>query len=121
MNKFFTELKIGFIKILREIVIFFLVYIVIVFLVEHVFDKEPAPTAFETHILSYLDSVKKSNNALKSKIDSLDLLKKEQLNVYYKTKWKYDTLKITIDTMPPLDATKLLLSKSRQLTSKGIE
>ena len=71
--------------------------------------------------LKHLDSLEKRTNALIFKIDSLNLLKKEQLNVYYKTKLTYDTLKITIDTMPPLDGTKLLLSKSRQLTNKGIE
>jgi len=77
--------------------------------------------SFDSTILKKLDSIQKQTNILKSHIDSINLLKKEQLNVYYKTKWKYDTLKITIDTMPPLDATKLLLSKSRQLTNKGIE
>jgi len=77
--------------------------------------------SFDSTVLKKLDSIQNQANVLKSHIDSINLLKKEQLNVYYKTKWKYDTLKITIDTMPPLDATKLLLSKSRQLTNKGIE
>lgn len=72
-------------------------------------------------VLKYLDSIEKRQSVLNFKLDSLHLLKKEQLNVYYKTKLTYDTLKITIDTMPPLDGTKLLLSKSRQLTNKGIE
>ena len=72
-------------------------------------------------LLKHLDSLEKRTNALIFKIDSLDLLKKQQLTLYYKTKWKYDTLKTTIDTMPPLDGTKLLLSKSRQLTNQGIE
>lgn len=72
-------------------------------------------------VLKYLDSIEKIQSVLNFKLDSLHLLKKEQLNVYYKTKLTYDTLKITIDTMPPLDGTKLLLSKSRQLTNKGIE
>jgi hypothetical protein len=71
--------------------------------------------------LKHLDSLEKRTNALIFKIDSLDLLKKQQLTLYYKTKWKYDTLKTIIDTMPPLDGTKLLLSKSRQLTNQGIE
>jgi hypothetical protein len=71
--------------------------------------------------LKHLDSLEKRTNALIFKIDSLDLLKKQQLTLYYKTQWKYDTLKTIIDTMPPLDGTKLLLSKSRQLTNQGIE
>lgn len=71
--------------------------------------------------LKHLESLEKRTNALIFKIDSLDLLKKQQLTIYYKTQWKYDTLKTIIDTMPPLDGTKLLLSKSRQLTNQGIE
>jgi len=72
-------------------------------------------------LLNHLDSLEKKTNVLIFKIDSLDLLKKQQLTLYYKTKWKYDTIKTIIDTMPPLDGTKLLLSKSRQLTNQGIE
>lgn len=72
-------------------------------------------------VLKRLDSIEKHTNALIFKIDSLDLLKKQQLTLYYKTKWSYDTLKTIIDTMPPLDGTKLLLTKSRQLTNQGIE
>lgn len=71
--------------------------------------------------LKHLDSLEKRTNALISKIDSLDLNKKEKLTVYHKTTTKYDTIKIIIDSMPPLDATLFLLSKSRQLTNKGIE
>lgn len=80
----------------------------------------PAPTS-DIEFLKHLDSLEKKQASLIFKLDSLHLLKKEQLNVYYRTKLTYDTLKITIDTMPPLDGTKLLLAKSRQLTNKGIE
>jgi hypothetical protein len=69
----------------------------------------------------YFDSITKQNNILKYKIDSLDLLKKEHITYYKYTKLKYDTIQISIDTMPGIDGTKFLLSISRQLTSKGIE
>lgn len=72
-------------------------------------------------VLNYLDSIDKRNKILFSKIDSLDLNKKEKLTVYNNTTLKYDTLKIMVDSMPPIDATIFLLSKSRQLTDKGIE
>ena len=72
-------------------------------------------------VLSYIDSIDKKNKILFSKIDSLDLNKKEKLTVYQKTILKYDTIKIMVDSMAPIDATLFLLSKSRQLTNKGIE
>lgn len=74
-----------------------------------------------SNVLSYLDSIENKNKILFSKIDSLDLNKKEKLTIYHTTTLKYDTIKILIDSMPPLDATLFLLSKSRHLTSKGIE
>jgi hypothetical protein len=70
---------------------------------------------------SYLELIETQNEFLIKKIDSIELSKTEKINTYYKTKLIYDTIRTTIDTMPPLDATKLLLSKSRQLTNKGIE
>ena len=82
--------------------------------------QESQPDKSE-QIIKYLDSIEQQNRILKFKIDSLDLLKKEQYNIYYKTKLKYDTIQINIDTMPNVDATKFLLSISRQLTVKGIE
>lgn len=93
------------------------------FLFRNCFSYEKATEDNKTSVilLKHLDSLEKRTNALIFKIDSLDLLKKQQLTLYYKTKWKYDTLKTIIDTMPPLDGTKLLLSKSRQLTNQGIE
>lgn len=70
---------------------------------------------------SYLELIETQNEYLINKIDSIETSKTEKINTYYKTKLIYDTIRTTIDTMPPLDATKLLLSKSRQLTNKGIE
>lgn len=75
----------------------------------------------QNEIVKHIDSITAQNKILISKIDSLDLNKKEKLTVYHKTTTKYDTIKIIIDSMPPLDATLFLLSKSRQLTDKGIE
>lgn len=75
----------------------------------------------QNDIVKHIDSITAQNKILISKIDSLDLNKKEKLTVYHKTTTKYDTIKIIIDSMPPLDATLFLLSKSRQLTNKGIE
>lgn len=72
-------------------------------------------------IVNYLDSINKHNKILFSKIDSLDLNKQEKLTVYHTTTLQYDTIKILVDSMPPIDATLFLLSKSRQLTDKGIE
>jgi len=72
-------------------------------------------------LITYLEQLEKNQQILLDKIDSIELSKTEKINTYYKTKLIYDTIRTTIDTMPPLDATKLLLSKSRQLTNKGIE
>lgn len=101
----------------------YLVLNILVLILLGVFTYLSTKQASSTQIdfVKHLDSIEKRQSALIFKLDSLHLLKKEQLNVYYKTKLTYDTLKITIDTMPPLDGTKLLLSKSRQLTNKGIE
>jgi hypothetical protein len=84
------------------------------------FKKETVKTD-SNNVISYLDSISKQNKILFSKIDSLDLNKKEKLTVYHTTTLKYDTLKIIVDSMPPIDATLFLLSKSRHLTDKGIE
>ena len=82
--------------------------------------KKPVKTN-SSQIVNYLDELNNQNKILFSKIDSLDLNKKEKLTVYHTTTLKYDTLKIIVDSMPPMDATLFLLSKSRQLTSTGIE
>jgi hypothetical protein len=114
------ELLKTFLKELITILVIVVIFSAIFSFFEGKFGNN-SKNSFDSTVLKKLDSIQKQTNILKSHIDSINLLKKEQLNVYYKTKWKYDTLKITIDTMPPLDATKLLLSKSRQLTNKGIE
>jgi hypothetical protein len=75
----------------------------------------------DPQIIKYLDSIQKSNEIFYKKIDSLQTVKTEQYNIYNQIKIKYDTVRTNIDTMPSLDATKLLLSISRQLTAKGIE
>lgn len=75
----------------------------------------------QSMVVKYLDSINNQNKILLFKIDSLDLNKKEKIIEYNKITLKYDTLKIRIDSMPPLDATLFLLSKSRHLTNKGIE
>jgi hypothetical protein len=82
--------------------------------------KKPVETN-SLQIVNYLDSLNNQNKILLSRIDSLDLNKKERILTYHTLKYKYDTIKIIIDSMPPMDATLFLLSKSRQLTSKGIE
>jgi hypothetical protein len=71
--------------------------------------------------MAYLDSINQQNKLMFNKLDSLTLVKKEQLRIYEKINLKYDTIQIAIDTMPDLEGTKLLLSISRQLTSKGVE
>jgi hypothetical protein len=77
--------------------------------------------AYESKFLSYLDSMNTRNELLFSKIDSLQHVKTQLYSEYTKVKLKYDTVQIAIDTMPDLEGTKLLLSISRQLTSKGVE
>lgn len=72
-------------------------------------------------IIKYLDSIHQSNKVFYKKIDSLQTVKTDQFNIYNKIKIKYDTIRTNIDTMPSLEATKFLLSISRQLTAKGIE
>jgi len=72
-------------------------------------------------ILTYLDSMRKTTDAMFNKIDSMDKVKVELYSEITKVNLKYDTIKITVDSMLPVDATIFLLSKSRQLTAKGIE
>jgi hypothetical protein len=71
--------------------------------------------------MAYLDSMNQQNKLMFNKLDSLTLVKKEQLRIYEEINLKYDTIQISIDTMPDFEGTKLLLSISRQLTSKGVE
>ena len=95
------------------------VFVLLGFLIYNYF-KKPVKTN-SSQIVNYLDELNNQNKILFSKIDSLDLNKKEKLTVYHTTTLKYDTLKIIVDSMPPIDATLFLLSKSRHLTDKGIE
>lgn len=83
--------------------------------------KTTKDNPIDPKFLLYLDSVKKSTDALLSKVDSLESTKTNVYKEITKINLKYDTIKITIDSMLPLDATFFLLSKSRQLSSKGIE
>lgn len=72
-------------------------------------------------LFTYLDSVRKSTDALLNKVDSLERVKTNVYKEITKIKLRYDTVQIAIDTMPDIEGTKLLLSISRQLTTKGIE
>jgi GTP-binding protein EngB required for normal cell division len=100
--------------------IFVLLFVYLFYLYVNL-DKKVTVNSDSNKVLNYLDSIDKRNKILFSKIDSLDLNKKEKITIYHKTTLKYDTLKIMVDSMPPIDATLFLLSKSRQLTDKGIE
>jgi NADPH-dependent 7-cyano-7-deazaguanine reductase QueF len=82
--------------------------------------KKPVETD-SSKILLYLDSMNTRNELLFSKIDSIQKVKTQLHTEYTKVNLKYDTIQISIDTMPDLEGTKLLLSISRQLTSKGVE
>jgi hypothetical protein len=95
------------------------VFVLLGFLTYNYF-KKPVQND-SSHIVNYLDSLNNQNKILLSRIDSLDLNKKYKILTYHTLTHKYDTLKIIIDSMPPMDATLFLLSKSRQLTSTGIE
>lgn len=72
-------------------------------------------------VLSFIDSIDKANSIYFKKIDSLEYVKYKEYRTYEKIKLKYDTIQISIDTMPNINGTKYLLSISRQLTAKGIE
>jgi hypothetical protein len=98
------------------LIIIFGIYVYHLFLL-----KEDKSNLLQNDVVKHIDSLNNANKILFSKLDSLDLNKKEKIKVYHTTTLKYDTLKILVDSMPPIDATLFLLSKSRQLTSKGIE
>ena len=72
-------------------------------------------------VLHFIDSIDKTNDTYFKKIDSLEHIKHEEYRTYEKINLKYDTIQITIDTMPDIEGTKYLLTISRQLTAKGIE
>ena len=98
------------------LIIIFGIYVYHLFLL-----KEDKSNLLQNDVVKHIDSLNNANKILFSKLDSLDLNKKEKIKVYHTTTLKYDTLKILVDSMPPIDATLFLLSKSRQLTSTGIE
>jgi hypothetical protein len=72
-------------------------------------------------IAKKLDSIKAEEQKLFHKIDSLSVIRTRLVTKYETTTLYYDTIRIRIDSMPDTDALYFLLSKSRQLTSKGIE
>ena len=75
----------------------------------------------EVELVKYLDSLMLTNNKLLNKVDSLASIKIEKYKTYEKINLKYDTIHIHIDTMPSIEATKFLLSISRQLSAQGVE
>jgi predicted signal transduction protein with EAL and GGDEF domain len=103
----------------------FLLYVLVIgVLVWFYYDSKHKsnPTSSDSQkILNYLDSMDKRNKELYKKVDSLQTVKKDLYREYTKVKLKYDTIKITIDSIGDVAGTKLLLSISRQLTAKGIE
>ena len=103
-----------------EFVIIFLLFIIAMAVSYKIFNPPPIQVPSK-EITNYLDSLNKKNELLYAKVDSLQKVKTELYKEYTKTKIKYDTIQIAIDTMPDLEGTKLLLSISRQLTAKGIE
>lgn len=98
--------------------IFTLVIIVLAFLLAK---QENTQKKNTEQILSFIDSIDRSNSIYFSKLDSLSLIKQKEYYTYKKITLKYDTIQIAIDTMPNISATKYLLTISRQLTAKGIE
>lgn len=95
--------------------------VTIIVLLTYIICKADSNHVGNREVKNYLDSFNKRNELLYAKVDSLQKVKTNLYKEYTKTKTKYDTVQIAIDTMPSLDATKLLLSISRQLTAKGIE
>jgi hypothetical protein len=103
-----------------EVVVIFLLFIIAMAVSYRIFTPTPIQIPSK-EITNYLDSLNKKNELLYAKVDSLQKVKTELYKEYTKTKIKYDTIQIAIDTMPDLEGTKLLLSISRQLTIKGVE
>lgn len=84
---------------------------------------ESEKTKFEDkkEFQTYLDHQQATIDSVLNKIKVLESNKVSLYREYNKTNLKYDTIQIVIDSMPSIDGTKLLLSISRELTSKGIE
>ncbi len=68
-----------------------------------------------------LDSIQAIEKMITHKIDSLNLTRTKLVTHYETTTLHYDTLRVVIDSMPDTEALYFLLSKSRQLTRKGVE
>jgi hypothetical protein len=68
-----------------------------------------------------MDSLAAIESNLYHKIDSIQRIKTKLVTKYETTTLYYDTLRVTIDSMPDADALYFLLAKSRQLTRKGVE
>lgn len=68
-----------------------------------------------------LDSIQQVEKNIIHKIDSLNLTRTKLVTHYETTTLHYDTLRVVIDSMPDAEALYFLLSKSRQLTRKGVE
>lgn len=95
--------------------------ILLLLVVALVWDKYYKEKPEEPDLVRYLDSIMLTNEKLLTKVDSLSKIKIEKYKTYEKINLKYDTIHIHIDTMPSVEATKFLLSISRQLSAKGVE
>jgi len=100
----------------------FLFYTILIGLIAwFYYDSKHKSNPDKDKILKYLDSINQRNKKLFEKVDSLEKVNRYIYKEYNKVNLKYDTIQIAIDTMPNIEGTKLLLSISRQLTSKGVE
>ena len=99
----------------------FIILVLLCISIYFVWDRYIKVKDNQIEVIQYLDSIAKVNDKLFTKVDSLNKLKVEQYKIYEQLKLKYDTVQIHIDTIPSVDATRLLLSISRQLTAQGIE
>jgi hypothetical protein len=95
--------------------------IILICVIAYLLFKDYSEEQETNQVLSFIDSIDKANDTYFEKIDSLEHIKHEEYRTYEKINLKYDTIQITIDTMPDIDGTKYLLTISRQLTAKGIE
>lgn len=106
-----------FLEQLNSIVSLILLILVVVLVWDKYYTEKPQ----EVELVKYLDSLMLTNKKLLTKVDSLSKIKIEKYKTYERINLKYDTIHIHIDTMPSVEATKFLLSISRQLSAKGVE
>lgn len=105
-------------NILNFVGIIFLVVLICILL----FQKSPVQKEVDiSGIQRKLDSIQQVEKDLYHKIDSLNLTRTKLVTHYETTTLHYDTLRVVIDSMPDTEALYFLLSKSRQLTRKGVE